>query len=72
MLTNFLNYVSFLFIPIISLENNLSLSQIAVVFAAMKLPYIVNVFAGKFGDKYSKKLLISIVLVFVSFLYIVL
>ena len=72
MLTNFLNYTSYLFIPIISLENNLSLSQIALVFAAMKLPYIVNVFAWKFGDKYSKKLLISIILVLMSFLYIAL
>jgi hypothetical protein len=45
MLTNFLNYTSYLFIPIVAAENNLSLSQIALVFAAMKLPYVVNVFA---------------------------
>ena len=70
MLTNFLNYTSYLFIPIVAAENNLSLSQIAVVFAAMKLPYIVNVFAWKFWDKYSKKLLISIILVLISFLYV--
>ncbi len=72
MLTNFLNYISYLFIPIISAENNLSLPQIALVFAAMKLPYIVNVFTWKFWDKYSKKLLISIVLVLLSFLYMIL
>ena len=72
MLTNVLNYTSYLFIPIVAIENHLSLSQIALVFAAMKLPYIVNVFTWKFGDKYSKKLLISIILVFVSLLYIVL
>ncbi len=72
MLTNFFNYMSFLFIPIVAAENNLSLSQIAIVFAAMKLPYIVNVFAWKFWDKYSKKLLISIILVFMSFLFILL
>ena len=48
MLTNFLNYTSFLFIPIVAAENNLSLSQIALVFAAMKLPYIVNILAWKF------------------------
>ena len=72
MLTNFLNYTGYLFIPIIAAENNLSLSEIALVFAAMKLPYIVNVFTWKFGDKYSKKLLISIILVFISLLYIVL
>ena len=72
MLTNFLNYTSFLFIPIVAAENNLSLSQIALVFAAMKLPYIVNVFAWKFWDKYSKKLQISIILVLMSFLYLAL
>jgi len=72
MLTNFLNYTSYLFIPIVAAENKLSLSQIALVFAAMKLPYIVNVFAWKFWDKYSKKLLISIILVLMSFLYIAL
>ena len=72
MLTNFLNYTSYLFVPIVAAENNLSLSEIAIVFAAMKLPYIVNVFTWKFWDKYSKKLLISIILVLMSFLYIAL
>ena len=72
MLTNFLNYTSYLFIPIVAAENNLSLSQIALVFAAMKLPYVINVFTWKFWDKYSKKLLISIILVLISFLYVLL
>ena len=72
MYTNFLNYTWFLFIPIVAAENNLSLSQIAIVFAVMKLPYIINVFIWKVGDKYSKKLLISIILVIISFLYIAL
>jgi hypothetical protein len=45
MLTNFLNYTSYLFIPIVAAENHLTLPQIALVFAAMKSPYIVNVFA---------------------------
>ena len=72
MFVNFLNYTWFLFIPIVAAENNLSLSQIALVFAAMKLPYIVNVFLWKFWDKYSKKLIISIILVLISFLYMAL
>jgi len=72
MLTNFLNYTGFLFIPIVAAENYLSLSEIALVFAAMKLPYIVNIFTWKFWDKYSKKLLISIILVLISLLYIAL
>lgn len=69
---NFLNYTWYLFIPIVAAENNLSLSQIAIVFAAMKLPYIVNIFIWRFGDKYNKKLLISIILVLMSFLYVAL
>ncbi|MDR0650424.1 MAG: hypothetical protein LBG59_03260 [Candidatus Peribacteria bacterium] len=71
-LVNLLNYVGFLFIPIIAISNHLSLSQIAIVFAVMKAPYLVNIFAGKLGDKYSKKLLIAIILVFMSFFYILL
>jgi hypothetical protein len=39
----FMNYVGFLFIPIIALENNLTLSQIAILFAVMKLPYMISV-----------------------------
>ena len=42
-----LNYVGFLFIPIVSIENHLNLSQIAIVFAVMKLPYLINIFIGK-------------------------
>ena len=72
MLTNFLNYTSYLFIPIVAAENNLSLSQIAIVFAAMKLPYIINIFTWKFWDRYSKKLIISIILVLMSFAYVLL
>ena len=72
MYVNFLNYIWFLFIPIIAMENNLSLSQVAIVFAVMRAPYIINIFIWKFWDKYSKKLIISIILVILSFLYIAL
>jgi MFS family permease len=71
-LVNLLNYVGFLFIPIVAISNQLNLSQIAIVFAVMKAPYLINIFAGKLGDKYSKKLLIAIILVFMSFFYILL
>jgi hypothetical protein len=43
-LMNFMNYVGFLFIPIVALENNLTLSQIAILFAVMRVPYMINVF----------------------------
>lgn len=69
-LTNLLNYISFLFVPIIAIENNLSLSQIAIVYAVMKVPYIINIFMWKFWDKYNKKLLISWILLCLSFMYV--
>ena len=72
MLTNMLNYTSYLFIPIVAVENNFSLSKVAIIYAVMKLPYVINIFTGKFWDKYSKKLLISIILVCLSFLYLAL
>lgn len=43
-LFNLLNYVGFVFIPIVSIANNLSLSQVALVFAAMRLPYLIDFF----------------------------
>jgi MFS family permease len=71
-LVNFLNYAGFLFIPIIAIANHLNLSQIAILFAVMKAPYLVNIFLGKRGDKYNKKLIIALILVFMSLFYIML
>lgn len=71
-LTYLLNYVGFLFIPIIAVANNLNLSQIAIVYAVMKLPYLIMVFFGKFIDKYNKKLIIGLILIFMSLFYILL
>ena len=71
-LVSLLNYVGFLFIPIVAIENQLSLSQIAIVFAVMKVPYLINIFVAKFGDKYNKKLIISLILIFMSIFYVLL
>lgn len=59
-LVNFVNYVGYLFIPLIAIEKNLSLSEIALLFGAMKLPYLVNIFIWNLGDRYNKKLMISL------------
>ena len=71
-LVNILNYIGFLFIPVISAENNLNLSQIALVFAIMKLPYLVNIIVGNLGDRFNKKTLISIILTAMSSCYVIL
>lgn len=64
-----LNYIWFLFIPIICFQNNIWLAQIAIIFAIMRLPYIIDLVLGSVVDKYNKKWLIMIVLLFVSLLY---
>jgi len=71
-LVTFMNYVGFLFIPIVALENNLTLSQIAILFAVMKLPYLVSVLFWGVGDKYSKKIIITILVLFSAIIYILL
>ena len=67
-----LNYVGFLFIPLVALNNQLSLSEIALLFAVMKVPYLFTMLTGKFGDRYSKKLVIGIILIFMSIFYFLL
>ena len=39
-----MEYVGFLFIPIIAVDNNLSLSQVAIISAIMWFPSILNSF----------------------------
>lgn len=43
-LFNMLNYIGFIFIPIVSVKNNLTLSEIAIVFAVMRIPYLIDFF----------------------------
>jgi MFS family permease len=61
--------VGFLFIPIVAIANHLTLSEIAILFAVMRVPYLVNFFTGEFADRYNKKTLLLIVTIFLSFLY---
>lgn len=67
-----LNYIGFLFIPIISFQNNLSLAEIAIIFAIMRVPYIIDLVLGGISDKFNKKWFILFVLLIVSFLYSIL
>ncbi|MDO4714561.1 MAG: MFS transporter [bacterium] len=71
-LVNFINYVSFLFIPLIAIGNNLSLSEIAILFAVMRVPYLVNILIGNVGDKYNKKILITLLILAASVLFFLL
>ncbi len=66
---NILNYIGFIFIPIAAAKNNLTLSQIAIVFAAMRLPYVMNFFTWELADRYNKNKFVIIIFIFLSFLF---
>lgn len=68
-LWNILWYIGFLFIPLIAEQNHLSLSQIALLFALMRIPYLTNFFTAERSQHFNKKLFIAIILLFLSFLY---
>ncbi len=69
---NLLSYIGFIFIPIISIKNNLTLSEIAILFAVMRVPYLIDFFTGSIADKTSKRKFVFFVLLFISFLYMLL
>ncbi len=71
-LYNILNYVGFLFVPIIALQHNLSLSQIAIIFALMRFPYVLGFFSWEFADRYNKKKMMFTILMFMAILYMLL
>jgi len=67
-----LDYLSLLFIPLVALSDWLWLWQIAIVFAVMRLPYIFNLFVSWRDEWFNKKLFIAVVLVFLSWLFVLL
>ncbi len=69
---NILNYVGFIFIPIVSISNNLTLSQVALVFAVMRLPYLIWFFTWDIAKNGSKRKFLFIILFFISLLYVLL
>jgi len=69
---NLLNYIGFIFIPIVSVQNHLTLPQIAIVFAVMRVPYLIDFFTGNIADNTSKRKFLFFVLLFISFLYMLL
>ena len=72
MLYALLDYLSLLFIPLVALEHGLSLWQIALVFAMMRLPYIFNLFISWIDEWKNKKLFIAVILVFLAWLFVLL
>lgn len=54
LLYGILDYISFLFIPLLGLNNHLSLSQIAIIFAIMRIPYILSFIFSELFDRGNK------------------
>ena len=71
-LFNLLNYIGFIFIPIVSVANNLTLSQVAIVFGVMRLPYLIGFFTGNIAENGSKRKFLFVMLFFLSLLYLLL
>ncbi|MFA7298475.1 MAG: MFS transporter [Candidatus Absconditabacterales bacterium] len=69
---NLLSYIGFIFIPIVSIQNHLTLPQIAIVFAVMRVPYLIDFFTGNIADHTSKRKFLFFSLLFISFLYMLL
>ena len=69
---NLLNSIGFIFIPIVSVQNHLTLPQIAIVFAVMRVPYLIDFFTGNIADHTSKRKFLFFILLFISFLYMLL
>jgi MFS family permease len=49
-----IDYIGFLFIPILWITNNLSLGQIAIIFAVMRIPHLLAIYFADIFDKYNK------------------
>lgn len=69
-LVGLMEQVGFLFIPIIAIENNFSLSQVAILSTIMGIPNFLNTVAWYRWDQYNKKLIIWILLFIAWFFYI--
>lgn len=68
-LYNIMWYIWFLFIPLVAIKSNLSLSEIALVFGLMRVPYVTNFFTHEWSKRFDKKLFIVTIILFLSFLF---
>lgn len=67
-----LDYIAFIFIPLLSAERSLSLSQIAIVFAIMRIPYAASVYSSQLWDKYKKSVVVSLLFFLTAWLFVTL
>lgn len=55
-----IDYIGFLFIPLLWLSNDLTLGQIALVFAIMRIPHLLSIYFAGMLDKYNKFIVVCI------------
>ena len=65
-LYNILNYVSFLFIPLLATQRNMGLAEIAILYAIMRMPYMLSIVLARFWERYPQKTAILIVYVLLA------
>lgn len=59
-LTKAIDYVGFLFIPVLAVANDFSLSQVAILFAVMRVPPMLSYVIGDLEDRLPYKLVMSV------------
>lgn len=55
-----IDYIGFLFIPLLWLSNDLILGQIALIFAIMRIPHLLSIYFAGVLDKYNKFVVVCI------------
>jgi len=55
-----IDYIWFLFIPLLWLSNNLTLWQIALIFAIMRIPHLLSIYFAGVLDKYNKFMVVCL------------
>lgn len=55
-----IDYIGFLFIPLLGLSNDLTLGQIALIFAMMRIPHLLSIYFAGVLDKYNKFIVVCV------------
>lgn len=65
-LYSILNYISFLFIPLLATQRHMGLAEIALLYAIMRMPYMLSIVLARFWERYPQKTAILIVYVLLA------
>lgn len=63
-----MDYIGFLFIPLLAMTQNLSLSQVAIIFAVMRIPHILSIVYTSLIKKWNTFIIVCICFLVMSLL----